>query len=102
MQGLQTWDANGVEQINTTRFVGRFIATIDASSASGSATVPGLSGGIPFAVPLMAQDPNDEIYAFGYLTAPRCTFYGDTVSWVRESPPIGFSLRPCSLLLGIR
>lgn len=100
--GLQTWDENGNILIDTTTVVGRTLGVIDASAASGSATVVGLDQGTPFAVPLIQGGGNSYYYVYDALTIPRCTFSGTTVSWVRQAPPIGYGTPSCSLLLGVQ
>jgi hypothetical protein len=97
--GLQTWDANGNLLIDTSTIIGRIIGVIDASAASGSATVAGLDQGTPFAIPQLYQGTAQD---YGTNTYPDCTFSGNTVSWTRQSYPSGVGLAPCNLILGVR
>lgn len=98
--GLEVFDAQGNSIFNTTSIVGRLIGVIDASAASGSAVVPGLDQGTPFAIPQLLQaSVNANINTNSY---PICTFNGNTVSWVRHAYPTYTALPGCNLILGVR
>ncbi|KQQ31985.1 hypothetical protein ASF61_16755 [Duganella sp. Leaf126] len=79
--------------------VGRQIAIIDASAMTGSAVVPGLDQGIPFAVPVM--DTRTGISGYAATTLPIVTFSGNTVSWQRKGYEFVSSVPPCQLVLGV-
>lgn len=97
--GLQVWDTDGVLQIDTSSYIGRLIGTIDASAATGSTSLAGLDSGLPFAIPVTQQI--DGQYS-GMESIPVCTFSGNTVTWTRQSPPTGYSMPSCTLILGVR
>ncbi len=98
--GLQLWDEDGNLMFDSSTIVGRFIAVINASGATGSATVPGLDQGIPFAVPQLG------LTSLGVLintnSYPICTFDGNLISWTRHAYPTGTALPDCMLILGVR
>lgn len=99
--GLQVWDEQGRLMIDVSTVMGRLIGVIDANTASGSAYVPGLDQGTPFAIPMLAQGSNAAAQ-FGTNTFPNCTFNGNTVSWTRMVYPFGTPLLACKLVLGVR
>lgn len=99
--GLQVWDEQGRLMINQSTVMGRVIGMIDASAARGSAYVPGLDQGAPFAIPILQQGSNGFVQ-FGTNTYPDCTFTGNTVSWTRQAYPLGVPLAACKLILGVR
>lgn len=100
--GLQVWDGSGNIMLDTSTIIGRTLGIIDASASSGSANVPGLDQGTPFAIPLLGQNAYPTTPQYDALTIPRCTFSGTTVSWVRQAIPTGYSTPSCKLVLGVR
>lgn len=97
--GLQVWDEAGNLIIDTSTFMGRLIASIDASAMSGTATVPGLDQGIPFAIPIL--DVGSGVQTYATVSMPQVTFSGNSVSWTRQTPASG-GAPACQLILGVR
>nr|WP_145544788.1 hypothetical protein [Variovorax boronicumulans] len=98
--GVQTFDAQGVLQLDTSSFVGRFVAIVTIpGTETGSINVPGLAGGIGFAVPFPV---NAQAAGQHFATAPQCGFTGNTLSWYRPINPSWPALQPMRLLVGVR
>lgn len=100
--GLQTYNANNDLTLDTSTIVGRLIAIVDMTAMSGSMSIAGLDQGLPFAVPLLGPNIYPTTPQYDTLTIPRCTFSGNTVSWVRQDTPVGYAVPPCKVLIGIR
>lgn len=98
--GAQTYDANGYLQLDTSSFVGRFVAIVTIpATASGSMTVAGLSAGTGFAIPYPV---NASAQGMHFATAPACSFSGNTLSWIRPANPSWPTMQPMQLLVGVR
>lgn len=98
--GLQTFDANGVLQLDTSSYVGQFVAIVTVpGTETGSMTVPGLAGRFGFAIPFpyVAAASGAHI-----ATAPQCAFSGNTMSWYRPANPSWPAMQPIQMLVGVR
>lgn len=102
--GLQVWDAQGVQILDTSTFVGRFLASVNiGTGTSGSFVVAGLSQGIPFAIPVIVANNSSQSYLSPtMLTMPVCTYSGDTVNWTRIQPGNSSGLPSCTLIVGYK
>lgn len=98
--GLQVWLPDGTQVIDTSTYIGRTLATVDASAISGSVVVPGLDQGIAFAIPILHSSAGN--ITVGAVTIPLCSFSGTTLSWTRQAPPAGYALPGCTLITGVR
>lgn len=98
--GLQVWLPDGTLVIDTSTYLGRTLAVIDASAISGSVSVAGVDQGIPFAIPVLHSTGGN--ITVGAVTIPQCTFSGSTMSWIRQAPPTGYVMPGCTLILGVR
>lgn len=102
--GVQTFNASGVIDMDTTTQVGRLLKIIDASASSGSVNIAGLANGVGFAVPILYEAVAGGTGAISYAMqgAPYVSFNGMTMSWTRNPPPTNSSLGPAYLIVGVR
>jgi len=98
--GFQTWDSSGTLQLDTSSFIGRFLAVITIpGTTNGSTTVTGLSGGIGFVIPIPISYGGNGAHP---ATTPQCSFSGDTLTWYRPPLPGGGAPASIQVLVGIR
>ena len=77
--GLQVFNANGTERMNTSKRVSRWVTSVDvSSSASGSFTNPVFTSGTPFGIFIPRTGGHNV----------RLYFSGNTLYWNKIVPSI--------------
>lgn len=83
-QGLQVWDANGVNILDTNNLLGRVLGIREVASASGSVTDARISQGRLFYTVYSSAPQTD------FLGGPMIvTVSGNTISWRNWTRSIG-------------
>lgn len=84
--GLQTWNADGSVQLDTTLLVGRILGSVSiaAGQTSGSISHDAFSTGTPFAFPLVDFSGN-AIDLSPTFSLPQISVSGGTLTWTRAS-----------------
>lgn len=75
--GIQVWDAQGRNLLDTNDRVGRLLGVVREVTSNGSRSVAGFSQGIPFAT-FTLSSVESRLTSADY---PRLTVSGNTLSW---------------------